>query len=202
MSASIDGSVMKHGRHIAAAVACSLWLTPGGAAAGAENLARIGTPLLGVGVGVTGAGDVTVTHQGPLGEVNDGVLNLNLAADGFQISADGQSGPDGNGADTYAAGISTGAFDFVGVQFAESQYGVTSVRVQNYLANDGGWWGPTNVAAGGAPLGPGDLIAPQVQVSSDGGGSWRTVSASSDYVSLYQGVVRGSGFPKATSGPA
>jgi hypothetical protein len=167
-----------------------------------ENIAPLGSAIFGAGGGLSGASDVTVDHFGPIGEINDGVSNPNLAPQGFTIDADGQLGANGNGVDTFAGGVTTNAFDFVGVLFAEPQYGVTSVRVQNFLANDGGWWGPTAAVAGGAPLSAADLAAPLVQVTFNGGVHWSSVAAqSSDYVAKYTGVVRGDGFPNATSGP-
>jgi hypothetical protein len=166
------------------------------------NLARWGTPMLGAGANLTGSDDVTVAHFGPVGEINDGVANSNFAANGFTIDGNGQMGANGNGADTFAGEITTNLFDFVGVLFSELQFGVASVRVQNFLANDGGWWGANGVVAGGVPLTAADLTAPQVQVTTDGGASWAIVAGvTSDYVSQYTGVVRGTGFPNATSGP-
>lgn len=166
------------------------------------NLAPSGIPLLGVGVNFSGTDDRTIANQGPISEVNDGVINTNLMPNGYQINANGQSGMNGNGADTFAGGTTTNAFDFVGVLFSESQFGVSSIRVQNYFANDGGWWGPTNDTQGGAPLSASNLTAPQVQVTSNGGTNWNFVAGvTSDYVTQYTGVVRGTGFPDATSGP-
>ena len=166
-----------------------------------ENIAPIGTPIIGAGSDSTGANDVTVDHFGPISEVNDGVFNSNLAADGFAIDADGQLGSNGNGVDTFAGGVTENRFDFVGVLFAEPQFGVASVRVQNFLANDGGWWGANGVVAGGVPLAAADLTAPQLQVTINGGNTWTDVAATSNYVSQYTGAVRGTGFPNATSGP-
>lgn len=113
-----------------------------------------------------------------------------------------RAAPAGNGADTYAGGMGDRQFDFAGVLFAAPQYGVTSIRVQNYLANDGGWWGSTSVINGGAPLAAADLTAPIGQVTSDAGATWGNVGGvANDYVAKYTGVVRGTGFPNATSGP-
>jgi hypothetical protein len=169
--------------------------------AAADNLAPRGTAIFGAASDLVGTNDIAIEHLGPLSEVNDGVSMSNLSVDAFQIDADGQAGPNGNGVDTFAGGATTNALDYVGVLFPEPQYGVASVRVQNFLANDGGWWGTTAVVAGGAPLTAADLTAPQVQVTSDGGSNWITLAASSNYVAAYAGVVRGSGFPNATSGP-
>ncbi|HEX6961934.1 MAG TPA: hypothetical protein VF175_08720, partial [Lacipirellula sp.] len=166
-----------------------------------ENIAPLGSPIIGASSSLTTLG-VIVDHTGPIEEVNDGVFNPNLAPNGFTINADGQTGPNGNGVDTFAGGVTDNRFDFVGVLFAEPQYGVTSVRVQNFIANDGGWWGENGVVAGGVPLEAADLAAPAVQITDDGGMTWSTIAAlSDDYVAQYTGVVRGTGFPLATSGP-
>lgn len=113
-----------------------------------------------------------------------------------------RAAPPGNGADTYAGGMGDRQFDFAGVLFAAPQYGVTSIRVQNYLANDGGWWGSTSVINGGAPLAAADLTAPIGQVTSDAGATCVNVGGvANDYVAKYTEVVRGTGFPNATSAP-
>jgi hypothetical protein len=167
-----------------------------------ENIAPFGTPIIGAASNLTSGNGVTVDHFGPASEVNDGVFNTNLAANGYIIDADGQLGPSGNGVDTFAGGVTENRFDFVGVLFAEPQFGVTTVRVQNFIANDGGWWGENGVVAGGVPLAAGDVASPAVQVTSNGGATWTTVTpVSNDYVATYTGVVRGTGFPFATSGP-
>jgi hypothetical protein len=173
-----------------------------GLAVGQLNLAPLGEPIIGAGSDLAGTNDVPVVHFGPLSEVNDGVFNPNLAANGFTIDADGQAGANGNGVDTFAGGVTANLFDYVGVLFAEPQFGVTNVRVQNFLANDGGWWGSSNVVAGGVPLAAQNVIPPTVQVSIDRGATWSTVpGGANDYAAQYVGRVRGTGFPFATSGP-
>jgi hypothetical protein len=167
-----------------------------------ENIAPLGMPIIGAASNLTSGGGVIIDHLGPIDEVNDGVSNPNLAPNGYVIDADGQLGPNGNGADTFAGGVTDNRFDFVGVLFNEPQYGVTSVRVQNFIANDGGWWGENGAVADGVPLSVADLAAPALQVTTDSGATWSTVATlSSDYVAQYTGVVRGTGFPLATSGP-
>jgi hypothetical protein len=191
---------MKHGALLAmAAVGCWCIARPVGAVV--RNIASHATPIMGTAVDSAGTHDVLIANAGPLGEVVDGVANANLAANAYIINGSGSAGANGNGADTYAAGWPTYQFDYVGVTFAEPQFGVSSVRVQNYLANDGGWWGPTSIIAGGAPLTAADLLAPVVQVTSDGGVTWENLAATTNYVQQYTGVVRGTGFPNATSGP-
>jgi hypothetical protein len=170
--------------------------------AAVQNIAAGGTPIMGVGLNLTGFDDVTIANAGPINEIADGVLNGNLNPNAYVINGNGSSGAAGNGADTYAGGLGVYPFDFAGTLFATPQYGVTSLRVQNYLANDGGWWGSTSAINGGAPLTAADLTAPIVQVTSDAGATWVNVAGvSNDYVAKYTGAIRGTGFPNATSGP-
>lgn len=183
-------------------IAAVCWGGLRSASGAVENIAAAGAPIMGVGLTTTGANDVTVANAGPIKEIIDGVVNSNLSPNAYIINGNGSSGAAGNGADTYAAGMGDYEFDFAGVSFATSQYGVTSIRIQNYLANDGGWWGATNVINGGAPLSAVDLVEPIVQITSDAGATWINVpGVTSDYVAKYAGAVRGTGFPNATSGP-
>lgn len=183
-------------------MAAMCWGSMRSAIAAVENIAVAGLPTMGVGLNMTGLNDLTVANAGPINEIVDGVVNGNLSPNAYIINGNGSSGAAGNGADTYAGGMGGYLFDFAGVLFATPQYGVTSIRVQNYLANDGGWWGATNVINGGAPLSAADLTAPIVQVTSDAGATWTNVAdVSNDYLDKYTGVIRGTGFPNATSGP-
>lgn len=185
-----------------AMIAATCWGDMRSAAAAVENIAAAGAPIMGVGLNATGSHDVTVANAGPINEIVDGVLNGNLTPNAYVINGNGLSGAAGNGADSYAGGMNDYQFDFAGVLFATPQYGVTSVRVQNYLADDGGWWGSTSVINGGAPLASADLTAPIVQVTFDAGATWINVAGvSNDYVAKYAGAIRGTGFPNATSGP-
>jgi hypothetical protein len=186
-----------------AMIAASCWIGMRQTArASTKNIAPAATPIMGVAIDAIGSDDVIVANAGPIAQINDGVFNGNLSTGAYVINGDGSTGAQGNGADTYDGGRPNYQFDFVGALFATPQFGVTSVRVQNYLANDGGWWGPTNVANGGAPLSIADLVAPQVQVTSDLGATWTAVAGVSvDYLQKYIGVPRGTGFPNATSTP-
>src|SRR5688500_11238938 len=144
----------------ARAMTMGLWALIGASSVIAqENIAPLGMPVIGAAGNLTSGTGVIVDHLGPIDEVNDGVSNPNLAADGYVIDADGQPGPSGNGVDTFAGGVTENRFDFVGVLFDEPQHGVTSVRVQNFIANDGGWWGENGVVAGGVPRSAADLVA-------------------------------------------
>jgi hypothetical protein len=170
------------------------------------NIAPSGTPIFGASSALVGGADFAIVNQGSLSELNDGVVVTDpslLGVQGaFQIDANGAAGQNGNGADTYAGTSTSNQFDFVGILFPDPAYGVTSVRVQHYLANDGGWWGPYSGAATSAPLSAANLTSPQVQVTTNGGATWSNVaSATTDYVAKYTGVPRGTGFPNATAGP-
>ena len=186
---------------VATAVVC---LSVDGAvdAAVVKNLAPSGNSQLGVATDLFGSDDHAIEHQGSASEINDGVFVQNLSPDAFIINADGQSGASGNGADTFSPEFGSHSYDYAGVLFSSPQFGVTSVKVQNYIANDGGWWGTTQVTNGGVPLTLADVVSPQVQVTFDGGLSWSNVtSVLSDYRPRYNGVIRGTEFPNATSGP-
>jgi hypothetical protein len=170
------------------------------------NIAPTGTPVFGASSALVGGTDFALLNQGSLSELNDGVLVTDPALLGvqgaFQIYANGAAGQNGNGADTYAGAATSNQFDFVGILFPDPVYGVTSVRVQHYLANDGGWWGPYSASPISAPVAAADITSPQVQITTNGGATWSNVAtATTDYVASYTGVPRGTGFPNATAGP-
>jgi hypothetical protein len=184
-----------------ATIAMASWFALRPASAAVQNIAADGTPIMGVAVDRDGTDDAIVANAGPIGQIVDGVVNDNLAPNAYKINGNGSSGAAGNGADTYAGGLGDRQFDYVGVRFSAPQYGVASVRVQNFLANDGGWWGPTSGVDSGAPLSLADLAAPIVQVTFDGA-TWSDVaSAASDYLAKLEGIARGTGYPNATSTP-
>ncbi|HEX6963189.1 MAG TPA: PEP-CTERM sorting domain-containing protein [Lacipirellula sp.] len=155
------------------------------------NLAPEGDPILGAGVDFAGTDDVPIVASGIVGVVND----QDVAEPGpFDIRV-------GRSVDTFSGALSN-AFDFVGVLFDAPVSGVNQVRVQNFAAKDGGWWGPTTTTQNGVPLGAGDLAAPNVQVTTDGGLTWATIpTTSTDYVTAFSGTVRGSGVPTSGATP-
>jgi hypothetical protein len=155
------------------------------------NVAPDGNSIVGAGADTLGTSDVDIVHSGIAGAVND----QDLANPGpFNITI-------GRSVDSYDGAAIAGEFDFVGVLFDAPQSGVNALRVQNFAAIDGGWWGASGPAQGGAPLAPSDLAAPDVQVTANGGATWTTVASTSNYVTAYTGVVRGAGFPAAGAGP-
>ena len=155
------------------------------------NLAPDGDPILGAGIDTAGTDDVPVVASGIVGVINDqdipppGPFNIRI----------------GRSVDTYS-GTLANAFDFVGILFDSPVSGVNQVRVQNFAANDGGWWGPNTTTQNGIPLAAGDLTAPDVQVTTDGGNTWTTIpTTSTDYVAAFTGTVRGSGVPTSGATP-
>jgi hypothetical protein len=158
------------------------------------NLAPDGDAFLGAGANITGTSDVTIVSSGLIGSINDQVV---APTGPFNIRA-------GQSVDTFTGDTANNSrlFDFVGILFDSPQNSVTSVRVQNFAASDGGWWGVADTSPhDGVPLAAGELLAPDVQVTSNGGATWTTVASMSDYVTAYTGVIRGNGVPNAGAGP-
>jgi hypothetical protein len=177
-----------------AAWAAIAWSHAAGSQAAPFNLAPDGDAILGAGSDAAGTDDVAIFQAGIINVVND----QDVAETGpFDIRVN-------RSVDTFTADPADEprVFDFVGVLFDGPQNGVNSVRVQNFIANDGGWWGPpAMVAQNGAPLIASDLVSPEVQVTTNGGTTWTTVASTSNYVTAYTGVVRGVGVPTSSAGP-
>lgn len=167
------------------------------------NIAPGGSAFMGVGVDGVGTSDTLhnndVLGAAALAELNDGISGTPGAS--VVINGGAATAADGNGTDTWAGAIPEvgNEFDFVGVMWSAPVMNVTQLSVQHFLANDGGWFGPTTVVAGGAPLTAADLAAPTLQVTSDGGTTWVDVATTNDYVSQLTGNVRGTGFPDGTT---
>lgn len=165
-----------------------------GSQAAPFNLAPEGDAILGAGSDLAGSDDVAIYQAGIINVVNDqdvaapGPFNIRVARSVDTFT--------GNPDDDFRL------YDFVGVLFDSPQNNVSSLRVQNFIANDGGWWGPpATVAMNGVPLVAEDLTAPDVQVTTNGGATWTTVSSTSNYITSYAGVVRGVGVPTSSAGP-
>jgi hypothetical protein len=174
----------------ACVVSICLW-TSNRAPAASFNLAPDGDPILGAGVDTAGSDDIPIVASGIVGVINDqdipppGPFNIRV----------------GRSVDTFAGAISN-EIDYVGILFDSPVSGVNQVRVQNFAANDGGWWGPTTTTQNGVPLSAADLTAPEVQVTTNGGTTWTTVATTStDYVAAFTGTVRGSGVPTSGATP-
>jgi hypothetical protein len=175
--------------------ACGVWIGVAAAhraSAAPFNLAPDGNPILGAGLDFAGTDDVPIVASGIVGVIND----QDVAEPGpFDMRV-------GRSVDTFAGGGTSNAFDFVGILFDAPVSGVNQVRVQNFAANDGGWWGPTTTAQNGTALGAGDLAAPNVQVTTNGGLIWATIpTISTDYVAAFSGTVRGTGVPTSGATP-
>jgi hypothetical protein len=159
--------------------------------AAAFNLAPDGDPILGAGIDTAGTDDISIVASGIVGVINDqdipppGPFNIRV----------------GRSVDTFAGTIPN-QIDYVGILFDSPVSGVNQVRVQNFAANDGGWWGPTTTTQNGVPLSAADLTAPEVQVTTNGGTTWTTITTTStDYVTAFTGTVRGSGVPTSGATP-
>lgn len=157
------------------------------------------TAIMGNASNIAGDNREDFSNQGPVSEVTDGIT---VTPGPFVIN--GGPAPQGNGADTWAGAQSAQAisneFDFVGVEFDITGpiNDITCVRVQQFIARDGGWWGPASNDVPNVALTAADLAAPTLQVLR--GGVWTDVATTNDYVATYTGVVRGSGFPNTNAG--
>lgn len=160
----------------------------------ADNIAPNGTVIMGLADDLAGAGAILHSNGPATTEINDGISGT--PGEAVVINGDGTAAATGNGTDTWAGAIPEVGkeFDFVGVEWAVPVDDVTQVTVQHFLANDGGWWGPTDVVAGGEALTVDDITAPTLQVTSDGS-SWTDVATINDYVAVLTGNLRGTGFP-------
>ena len=71
---------------------------------------------------------------------------------------------------------------------------VTSIELTMAAFTDGGWFGTPGVTFGaGNPINPANLIAPGVQVSSDGGTTWSAIASTTDYLTVMNGHELGGG---------
>ncbi len=163
----------------------------------ADNIAPNGTAIMGLADDLAGAGPIAHSNGPATTEINDGISGT--PGDAVVINGDGSTAALGNGTDTWAGAIPEVGkeYDYVGVEWGIPVDDVTQVTIQHFLANDGGWWGPTDTVAGGAPLAAGDITAPTLQVTTDGS-TWTDVATTNDYVAALTGNVRGTGFPNAT----
>ncbi|MFO1499272.1 MAG: binary toxin-like calcium binding domain-containing protein [Verrucomicrobiota bacterium] len=142
----------------------NLGSNPSSAASTPTDIALLGTGILGTKESVETGAETPVFNAGAAANINDG--NLNTRVDTWNSG----------GADTAS---------FVGILWPQP---VTKsiIRLELSLAVffDGGWFGVNSEGPGtGGVLSPGDyLVEPIVQVSTNGGTSWSTVAATSDYL--------------------
>lgn len=144
--------------------------------ASANNLAPLGSGILGFTAAVDGNPGTLWFHAGLATYINDGNPNTHV--------------------DDYSAGDDKGqGVSFVGILWPTVRYEpIQNLTLTLAAFEDGGWFGP-NIAAPGAggTLTPAYLTEPSVQISTNGGTNWTTVPATSDYMNVFGGATIGGG---------
>lgn len=133
-----------------------------------DNIAPLGTPIIGTSTGAEGGTDFPHWQAGVPANLNDG--NYGTRVDTF-----GRGEPEA----------------YVGVIFPSPRSeAIDRVEVTFAIFFDGGWFGPNGLGPGsGGYLSEDDgyLEEPVVQVTTDGGATWTTVPASSNYLAVMNG---------------
>ncbi len=116
---------------------------------------------------------------------------------------DGVTGIDGANSTTFGnEGGQTGtSYGFGGYENLVVPVGkvITSVNLYQFAFGDGGWFGPNSDFSGNNPLKASDLSAPLLQITTNNGVSWTTVSATNNYLSQYTNIAtRGNNLPEVT----
>jgi hypothetical protein len=90
---------------------------------------------------------------------------------------------------------------FVGILWPSKRYDpIIALSLTLATFTDGGWFGTSGIGPGpGGTLTSAHLIAPVIQVTSDGGLTWTTISSDSDYGILEGHTIGGGGNPNPTS---
>lgn len=136
------------------------------------NLALQGTGI--IGTEDTAGTDTPVTNAGVAANINDG----NFAS---RVDTWNNTGTD--------------TITYVGILWNQPETNQVS-RLEMTFATflDGGWFGPNNKGPGaGQPLTAAYLKEPDIQVSTDGGNTWKVVPHTSDYLTVMNGHVIGGG---------
>lgn len=151
------------------------------------NIAPDGTATFGVNDAVNSNTGLERVHTG----MSPGALNdRNLASEVDGWLGDQPGADDGN---DYA---------FAGVIWAEPRTDkVTVLTLTLATFFDGGWFGtPRSAPAAGGTLTAAQVVTPTVQVSTDGGLTWTTVAATSNYAAVMTGhQIGGGSAPNPTS---
>ncbi|MES2705608.1 MAG: hypothetical protein V4726_03295 [Verrucomicrobiota bacterium] len=136
------------------------------------NIAPSGTAIMGTSTAIEGGTDTSYSQQNAAALINDAVTSTRV--DTF------------NGGQPHAGN----PVSYVGIIWPVARaVAVNRLELVHALFRDGGWFGPNN--AGPLPAGvlsAEDLIAPTVQVTTDGT-TWTTVASSSNYVAMTEGVT-------------
>jgi hypothetical protein len=134
-----------------------------------DNIAPLGTGLLGIKDAIDSGTDTPLFNAGGASSINDGNPTTSV--------------------DTYNGG-GTSTASYVGILWSRP---VTNpiVRLELGLATffDGGWFGVNNAGPGsGGSLSKAEhLVEPSVQVTRDGGTNWTSVEHTSDYLTAVDG---------------
>lgn len=147
-----------------------------------------------------GIATLQAANLAPLGE---GIIGVNAAVDdtpgrllfhgsGTAINDENPN----NSVDNWSGGSDGGwGISFVGVLWPEVRYErIDALTLTLATFGDGGWFGPNGMGpAAGGPLSAEYLTVPAVQVSTNGGASWTTVTATTDYLTVGEGAPIGGG---------
>jgi hypothetical protein len=153
---------------------------PNNASSIPANVALAGTAIMGTNDGTnTGTLGTPYNQAGAVTNINDG--NLTTRSDTF-----GRADP----------------LAYVGIIWSAPRVpAITRLELTMATFFDGGWFGPNNSGPGaGGILTPAYLTEPDVQISTDGGGTWTTVPHTSDYLTVFNGHgIGGGGNPNPSS---
>lgn len=132
------------------------------------NQAPLGRGILGTKEAIDGEPGTPVFNAGGASSINDG--NLTTRVDTFN-------------------GGNPGTVSFVGIVWdTPMTRPIERLELTHATFFDGGWFGPNGSGLGaGTTLDEADLIAPTVQITTDGGASWTEVPHTTDYVEALTG---------------
>jgi hypothetical protein len=142
---------------------------PNDAASFPDDLALLGTGILGTKDAVDSGTETPVLNAGTASAINDGDLTTHV--------------------DTWNNG-GTSTASYVGILWSQPLTNpITSLELNLATFFDGGWFGVNGVSpgAGSVLTAADDLVEPVVQVTSDGGANWTTVADTSDYTNALDG---------------
>ncbi|HVY72305.1 MAG TPA: binary toxin-like calcium binding domain-containing protein [Verrucomicrobiae bacterium] len=142
----------------------------------ADNIAPLGSGIIGVNDAIDGDAGTPVSNAGAPANINDGDLDSHV--------------------DNYSGGTDKGQTNsFVGILWPATRYEQLNTLTLTMAAFlDGGWFGkPNSAPVAGGNLNSDYLVAPVVQVSTNHGVTWTTVTATTDYLTALDGQSIGGG---------